>query len=81
MATPARRTQAERRRETRRVLLQAVADCLLEVGYQRTTLAVIAEKAGLTTGAVQHHFASRSELMQAAIEEYLFTTAPIDAET
>ncbi len=74
------RTQAARRAETRHALLQAVVDCLLEHGYQKTTLAVIARKAGLTTGAVQHHFRSRSELMQAAIEEYLFTIDPIDLD-
>ncbi len=75
-----KRTQVARRAETRRALLQAVVDCLLDYGYQKTTLAAIARKAGLTTGAVQHHFQSRNELMQAAIEEYLFTTDPINLD-
>ena len=77
MKTEPKRTQIERREETRQALLQATVDCLLEHGYQKATLATIARKAGLTTGAVQHHFQSRDELMQAAIEEYLFTTEPI----
>ena len=69
MAVAERRTQDERRAETRRALLDATVDCLLARGYQGTSLARIAETAGLTTGALQHHFKSRQQLMLAVIEE------------
>lgn len=81
MSTKQKRTQVERRAETRRALLEAAVECLLELGYQKATLAAIAGRAGVTTGAVQHHFQTRSELLQAAIEEYLFTAGAIPLGT
>ena len=73
-----KRTQAERREATRRALLDAVVDCLLELGYQKCSLGQIAKAAGMTTGAVQHHFPSRKELMQAVISERLFEPHHVD---
>jgi AcrR family transcriptional regulator len=58
-----RRTQAERRAATRTALLDAAVDCLAEKGYANTTTRRIAERAGVTPGALQHHFASRAELL------------------
>jgi AcrR family transcriptional regulator len=58
-----RRTQAERRVATRTALLDAAIDCLVEDGYARTTTRRIAERAGVSPGALQHHFASKAELL------------------
>ncbi len=58
-----RRTQAERRAATRTALLDAAVDCLAEEGYAKTTTRRIAERAGVTPGALQHHFASRAQLL------------------
>lgn len=58
-----RRTQAERRAATRTALLDAAIDCLAEEGYAKTTKRRIAERAGVSTGALQHHFASKAELL------------------
>lgn len=58
-----RRTQAERRAATRTALLDAAVECLAEEGYANTTTRRIAERAGVTPGALQHHFASRAELL------------------
>jgi len=44
-------------------LLDATIDCLAEEGYAKTTTRRIAERAGVTPGALQHHFATRSELL------------------
>lgn len=66
VADPARRTQAQRRAETRAALLEATVDCLAEVGYAATTTRRIAERAGVTPGALQHHFASKAELIGAS---------------
>jgi AcrR family transcriptional regulator len=58
-----RRTQAERRAATRTALLDAAIDCLVEEGYAKTTTRRIAERASVSTGALQHHFASKAELL------------------
>jgi AcrR family transcriptional regulator len=69
MASPAetsertRRTQAERRAATREALLDAAVDCLAEEGYANTTTRRIAERSGVTLGAMQYHFASKAELL------------------
>lgn len=60
---PTRRTQSERRAATRMALLDATIDCLADEGYAKTTTRRIAERAGVTPGALQHHFATRAELL------------------
>jgi AcrR family transcriptional regulator len=69
LATPERRrrTQAERRAATRTALLDAAIECLVAEGYANTTTRRIAERAGVTPGALQHHFASKAELLGQAI--------------
>jgi AcrR family transcriptional regulator len=57
------RTQAERRAATRAAILDAAVDCLSEEGYANTTTRRIAERAGVTPGALQHHFATKAELL------------------
>ena len=60
---PKRRTQAERRAATHTALLDAAIDCLVEYGYAKTTTRRIAERAAVTPGALQHHFASKMALL------------------
>src|SRR5438105_12392844 len=69
VATPerSRRTQAERRASTRTALLDAAIDCLVEEGYANTTTRRIAERAGVTPGAVHHHFSAKAELRTASV--------------
>ncbi|MFD2422216.1 TetR/AcrR family transcriptional regulator [Amycolatopsis pigmentata] len=62
------RTQAERSAAMRRRLLDATTLCLSEVGYQATTTAEVQRRAGVSRGALLHHFASRTELMLAAVD-------------
>ncbi len=52
---------------TRARILDAAQRLFVEIGYHAATNAVIAEAAGLTRGAMLYHFASREELMEAAI--------------
>ena len=70
MSTPAppRQTQAVRSRDTRLKLMRAVVDCLIEVGWSGTTTTLVSERAGVSRGAQLHHFASRGELVAAAVE-------------
>ncbi|MGV0812850.1 TetR/AcrR family transcriptional regulator [Mycolicibacterium boenickei] len=62
-----RRTQAERRAATELRLLTATIDCLVDQGYANTSTRDIAGRAGVTLGALQHHFAGKADLMAAAL--------------
>ncbi len=66
------KSQAERRAQTRRALLDATADVLIEKGFKAASIATIAKRAGLTTGAVQHHFSTKQALMRAVFNERIF---------
>ena len=61
------RTQAERREQTRTALLDATVDCLVELGYARSSMQEICARAGVSKGAAQHHFAGKADLMAAAV--------------
>ncbi|GAA3532918.1 TetR family transcriptional regulator [Amycolatopsis ultiminotia] len=63
-----REPQQERSRTTRRRLIEAAVDCLGERGWHGVTVAVIAERAGVSRGAAQHHFPTREALVAAAVE-------------
>jgi len=68
-AAPARRrTQEERSTATQTRLLDAAVDCLVELGWAGTTTTVVAERAGVSRGAQLHHFATRAELVGAAVQ-------------
>ena len=69
MSAPPRRTQDQRRAETRRRLLDATIDCVSELGYAGATTRRIAERADVSVGAVTHHFQYRVDLVAAAVEE------------
>jgi|tagenome__1003787_1003787.scaffolds.fasta_scaffold20883907_2 AcrR family transcriptional regulator len=64
-----RRTQAERRAATRGKVLDATIECLVERGYANTSTRHIARRAGVTVGALQHHFESKADLMAAALQQ------------
>jgi AcrR family transcriptional regulator len=63
-----REPQQERSRTTRRRLIEAAMDCIGERGWHGVTVAVIAERAGVSRGAAQHHFPTREDLVAAAVE-------------
>jgi AcrR family transcriptional regulator len=65
--TKRRRTQAERRDETRTALLEATIESLVTYGYAQTTTGRIAELAGVSRGAQIPYFATRAELVGAAL--------------
>jgi AcrR family transcriptional regulator len=62
-----RRTQAERRAATRTALLEAVLELLVEDGYANLTTRRIAARAGVSQGAQQHYFKSKSEFVLEAV--------------
>ncbi len=68
MAAPrARRTQQERRDSTRLKLLEATVECLVELGYAQATTIAIAQRAGISQGALFKHFPTKAELLAASV--------------
>lgn len=60
--------QQERSRATHQRLLEATVECLAETGWSATTLAAVAARAGVSRGAMQHHFRTREDLITAALD-------------
>ncbi|MBZ2408228.1 TetR/AcrR family transcriptional regulator [Streptomyces albidoflavus] len=58
----------DRSRATRQRLLAAAVACLAEHGWAGSTVSVVAERAGVSRGAAQHHFPTREDLFTAAVE-------------
>ena len=48
--------------------MQATISCLLELGYARTTTQEVLRRAGVSKGALTHHYASKADLVLAAME-------------
>src|SRR3954471_14184773 len=63
-----RRTQQERREETRRRLLDATITVLVEQGYARLTTVEVAKRAGVSQGAIFTHFDTKADLLCASVE-------------
>ena len=63
-----RRSQAERTAATREALLGAAVDLLVEQGYSGVTTTRVAHRAGVSVGALQHHFGTKADLLSAAVE-------------
>ncbi|MBV9486572.1 MAG: TetR/AcrR family transcriptional regulator [Frankiaceae bacterium] len=68
-ATPARRTQSERRAATRGALVAAARALFAERGFAGVSREEIVERAGVTRGAMYHYFASKEDLFRAVYEE------------
>lgn len=62
------RSQEERREETKGAVLDATVECLAELGYSRTTTTRIARRAGVSRGALLHHYSSKIQLLTSAVE-------------
>lgn len=52
----------------RKKLLDATIESLAEIGYFQTSTVVVTERAGVSRGAMLHHFPSKADLMMAASE-------------
>lgn len=67
MTIAPRRTQEERSAATRARILAATVTCLVEAGYDGTTTTAVQETAGVSRGALMHHFPSKADLLVAAV--------------
>lgn len=64
-----RRRQQDRRAETRRALVAAARTLFAQKGYAGTSTPDIVAAAGVTRGALYHHFADKQALFAAVVEE------------
>lgn len=70
------RTQEQRSADTRQRILEATIALLVEVGYARTSTWAVCERAGVSRGALLHHFPTRISLFVTAVS-YL-ASIPLD---
>lgn len=69
-ATAGRSVQARSLRTADRIV-RAVIDCLDAVGYADTTVNLVQETAGISRGALTHHFPSKEAMIVEAVERLL----------
>ena len=67
-ARPERRKNAERSAVTRQHILAATVQCLDASGYGAVTNIRVADLAGVSRGAMMHHFPTRQALIVATVE-------------
>ena len=60
--------QARKSAATRLQIVEATLRCFVKLGYFHTTTPAIAEEAGLSRGAMLHHFPSRLDVVRAAVQ-------------
>src|SRR5262245_20470635 len=65
-----RRPKGDKRARTRTRLLEAARELIREKGYERTTLRDVAERAGMTSGAIYGNFKNREDLFIALADAY-----------
>lgn len=63
-----RRTQEQRRYETREAVLKAAMSVLVKDGYEKFTTTRVAKAAGVSRGAQEHYFRTKNELIVAATQ-------------
>lgn len=61
--------QAQKSAATRQSIVEAAIQCFVDLGYAGTTTTRIAQAAGLSRGAMLHHFPSKIDIVKAAVEE------------
>src|SRR5690242_4353988 len=69
-SSPRSRPKGDKRERTRAKLLDAARALIREKGYEHTTLEDIAERAGMTTGAIYGNFKNRDDLFIALGQTY-----------
>jgi AcrR family transcriptional regulator len=62
------RPKSDQRTGTRAKLVEAALALIRERGYEGTTLASVAERVGMTTGAIYGNFKNRADLLMAVAE-------------
>jgi AcrR family transcriptional regulator len=68
---PKPRKQAERSATTRAQILDATLECVLEKGLRDTSTVDVCRKAGVSRGAMLHHFPTKENLLTEALRHLL----------
>ena len=68
---PVKNKKTQQSEATRAGLVKLGAELFAERGYAGTAVGDIAQRAGLTKGAIYHHFRGKEELFAAVVEEVL----------
>lgn len=71
-AAAVRRRPKDRKQQ---ILVQA-RELFLELGYPNVSMAMIADRVGITAGALYRHFATKAELLEAVVRDAFRTVAP-----
>ncbi|HEY1855540.1 MAG TPA: helix-turn-helix domain-containing protein [Solirubrobacterales bacterium] len=66
---PGRRTQAERRERTHAALIAAARKLFAERGFEAVSAEQVVRAAGITRGALYHHFGGKQGLLDAVYEQ------------
>lgn len=56
--------------ETRQRIVEAASELFNAYGFDQTSVKDISERAGVTTGALYHHFKNKDDLMMAVFKEH-----------
>lgn len=73
-------TSQQQKSETRKTIVDAAAKLFRERGVDGVSVAQVMDAAGLTHGGFPRHFASKQELVNAALAEALKATGNADAD-
>jgi len=63
--------QQEKSRQMRGRLVEAAIACLAETGFERTSIKRVVARAGVSQGALQHHFPTKEDLIVAVVDRLL----------
>jgi AcrR family transcriptional regulator len=74
-----RKTQEQRRRETREAVLDAAVQLLTEADYARFSAARVAIRAGVSRGALERYFPTKNDLL-VAVTQHVMDTAIADTK-
>ena len=74
-----RKTQEQRRRETREAVLNAAVQLLTEADYSRFSAARVATRAGVSRGALERYFPTKNDLL-VALTQHVMDTAVADTK-
>lgn len=66
-----RRSHAERSHSTQQHLISKTIEFIQEQGYESASIFEVAKSAGVTPGAIQHHFESKANLMMHVLSQLI----------
>lgn len=64
------RPLGDKGRRTRNAILRAAADCFIQLGWRGTSIAVVAERAGVGVGTVYQYFRAKEDVIAALVAEW-----------